>query len=81
MDPESLKQNYGKDLVFWGGSFDSQYLNRVSPEEVKKTARRHLEIFAPGGGYIFAPINMINNDVPPENIIALAETVQEFGSY
>lgn len=33
--------------------------------------------FARGGGFIFAPINMIQNDVPAENIIALAEPVKE----
>ncbi|MBE9506432.1 MAG: uroporphyrinogen-III decarboxylase, partial [Chloroflexi bacterium] len=30
-----------------------------------------------GGGYIFAPSHNIQADVPPENILAMYETIQE----
>jgi uroporphyrinogen decarboxylase len=80
MEPEKLKRDYGRDLVLWGGSVDSQALARLAPAEVKQQARRNLEALAPGGGYICAPINMINADVPPENILALAQAVREYGS-
>jgi uroporphyrinogen decarboxylase len=82
MDAAALKREFGRDLVFWGGSVDSQkVLPFASPEQVLDQARQSLEAFAPGGGYIFAPINMINADVPPQNILALAEAVRLYGNY
>jgi len=38
-----------------------------------------LEEFMPGGGFVFAAGHNIQADVPPENILALFETVNEFG--
>jgi hypothetical protein len=43
--------------------------------------RRRIEIFAPGGGYVFATIHNILGDVPPENILAAVDAVLEFGQY
>jgi uroporphyrinogen decarboxylase len=69
MDLVELKREFGRDLAFWGGGCDSQTaLSFATPEEVKLQARKSLEAFAPRGGYIYAPINLINADVPPKNI-------------
>lgn len=82
MDPRELKKEYGRDLVFWGGSCDSQrVLPFATPDEVKRSIRASIEELAPGGGYIIAPINMIQDDVPPENILAFAEAVHDYGVY
>jgi uroporphyrinogen decarboxylase len=38
MDPKELKQEFGHDLVFWGGGVDTQsVLGTGTPEEVKET--------------------------------------------
>jgi uroporphyrinogen decarboxylase len=82
MHPKKLKQEFGRDLVLWGGACDSQsVLPRANPEQVKEEARGNLQALMPGGGYVFGSINLIQSDVPPENIIALAEVVREFGAY
>ena len=81
MEPEALKREFGGDLVFWGGTFDSQQLGGATPEQVLAVARKHIQAFKPGGGYIFAPINTINADVPPDNVIAMREAVHEYGAY
>ena len=40
MDAASLKDDFGNDLVFWGGGCDTQsVLGRVTPEDVKQYAR------------------------------------------
>ena len=36
---------------------------------------------APGGGYVFNTVHNIQADVPPENIIAMWEALQEYGVY
>ena len=82
MNPIELKKEFGKDLVFWGGAADAQtVLPRATPAEVKEHARRNLDALMPGGGYIFGSINVVGGDVPPENFLALAEVVREYGAY
>ncbi len=79
MDPQKLKENFGKEITFWGGGADTRFvLNNKNPIEVKKHVLNLLEIFAPGGGYVFTPIHNILPDVPPGNIIAMYEAVKEF---
>jgi len=81
-DTARLKKEFGKDLVFWGGSCDSQHtLPFGTPEEVRKEAARRIEDLKPGGGYVFAPIHNIQPYVPPENVIVLFETAKEVGTY
>jgi uroporphyrinogen decarboxylase len=82
MDPEFLKENFGKELVFWGGGIDSQHiLPFVSPEEVKSNVRDNMEAFKPGGGYVFNNVHNIQAGVPPENILAMYEAAYEYGAY
>jgi len=82
MEPERLKQAYGDHLTFWGGGCCPQrVLPWGTPEEVEADVRRRLEIFAPGGGYVFAPIHDIQPDVPSENVVAMYETALCWGQY
>lgn len=82
MDPASLKRDFGRDLVFWGGGADTQrVLPFASPEEVRAHVQKLIEIFAPGGGYVFCAVHNIQADVPPENIMAMYATAQLYGRY
>jgi len=75
-DTAKFKREYGKDLTIWGGSCDTQrVLPFGTPQEVKDETRRRIEDLAPGGGFIFAPIHVIQGHVPPENIVAWWETL------
>jgi len=79
MDPAGLKRDFGKDVCFWGGGCDTRWiLPAASPAEVKEHVKRRLEIFAPGGGFVFNAIHNILPDVPPRNIVAMFEAVAEF---
>ena len=81
-DTKKFKREYGKDLTIWGGSCDTQkVLPFGTAHEVRDETRRRIEDLAPGGGFIFASIHIIQGGVPPENIIAWWETLQEFGKY
>jgi len=79
MDPKYLKETYGDKLVFWGGGVDTQnVLNYGSKEEVYNQAKERISILGKGGGYVFAPTQDIQPDVPVENIIAMAKAVKSF---
>jgi uroporphyrinogen decarboxylase len=79
MEPERLKAEFGKDVTFWGGGCDTRHvLNRGTPAQVKDNVRHNVEILAPGGGFVFNTIHNILPDVPPENIVAMFEAVDEF---
>lgn len=82
MDPAVLKSKFGDKLAFWGGGIDTQHvLPFASPAEIREHVRRNLEIFKPGGGYIFNNVHNIQAAVPPENIEALFDAAYEFGFY
>jgi len=79
MDPERLKKEFGNYVTFWGGGADTRsILNHGSPEEVRVHVLERLEIFSPGGGYVFNTIHNILPDVPPQNIISMFNAVVEF---
>ena len=79
MEPERLKRGFGDAVTFWGGGCDTRtVLPRATPDEVKAHVRERLEIFAPGGGFVFNTVHNILPEVPPENITAMYEAVAEF---
>jgi len=82
MDTRRLKQEYGKDIVFWGGGVDTQsVLPFGSPQEVADEVKRRIDDLAAGGGFVFAAVHNIQAFVPPENIVAAFETALEYGRY
>ena len=79
MDPAKLKREFGSDVTFWGGGCDTRHvLNFETPEEVKDHVRRNIEILAPGGGFVFNTVHNILPDVPPANIVAMFEAIDEY---
>jgi uroporphyrinogen decarboxylase len=82
MDTKRLKQEYGKEIVFWGGGVDTQQvLPFGTPEQVRDEVKRRIDDLAPGGGFVFAAIHNIQAFVPPENIVAAFDTALEYGRY
>jgi len=77
MDLATLKREYGDKLTFWGGISTQQALPFGTPEEVKQETRRVRDLMSKGGGYILAPAQEIQGDVPAKNILALIETAKE----
>jgi uroporphyrinogen decarboxylase len=82
MDPTHLKREFGRDVVFWGGTVDPQStLAFGTPAQVTAEARRAIDVLAPGGGFVFSAIHNIQSFVPPQNVVALFEAAQQFGWY
>ena len=82
MNPHRLKECFGGKIVFWGGGVDTQVvMPNGTVEDVRDQVRERINIFASGGGFIFAATHNIQHDVPPENIVAMADAVAESGCY
>jgi uroporphyrinogen decarboxylase len=81
MQPEKLKREFGRNLVFWGAGCNTRVFEFGTPTDVRAEARQAIGEFAPGGGYVFAPIHNIQPQVPPENVVALFETARQDGTY
>jgi len=81
MEPERLKCEFGRDITFWGGGCDTRrILNLGTPAEVRAHVLERLDIFAPGGGFVFSTVHNILPEVPPENVVAVFDAIKEFES-
>ena len=79
MEPDRLKKEFGEDICFWGGGCDTRtVLNRGTPSEIRDHVKSRLDIFMPSGGFVFNTVHNILPDVPPENIMAMYETVMNY---
>ena len=82
MDPQTLKDEFGDKLTFWGGGVEvAGALTDGTPEQVRQQVRERIRIFAPGGGFVFNQVHNVQANVPPENIVAMLEAAYEFGTY
>ena len=82
MDTKKLKDEFGKDVTFWGGGCDTQkVLPFGTPSEIKEEVKKRIEGLAPDGGFVFTQVHNIQAGIPPENIMAMYEAVKNFGKY
>ncbi len=80
-DVAKIKSLYGAKLAFWGGISTQQCLPYATPEGVKQEVVKMYELMHNGGGYIIAPTHALAFDVPPENILAMAEVFNNQDKY
>ncbi|MFC2028708.1 uroporphyrinogen decarboxylase family protein [Chloroflexota bacterium] len=77
---EEIKETYGRKITFLGG-IDISHAMPSTSEVVVDEVRKRITQLAPGGGYILAPSNHLQIDIPPENVITLFETARIYGKY
>ena len=78
MDPKKLKDDFGNDIVFWGGGVDTQKsLPFGSPKEVYNEVRQRIDIFNKNGGFVFNAIHNIQANSPVENILAMFDAIKD----
>lgn len=80
-DLEGLKQRYNKRIVFCGAVDTQKVLPYGTPEQVRQEVKRVINILGKDGGYMLATVHTVMNEVPPENILAMVDAVEEFGKY
>jgi len=78
MDAGELKREFGSEMVFWGGGCDTQrVLCEAPPEEVRAHVRHQVDILKRGGGFVFQQVHNIMANVPPANVVAMLDAVNE----
>jgi hypothetical protein len=79
MDAATLKKRRGRQFVFWGGGVDTQRtLPFGTPQQVRDEVRERIEMFAPGGGFVFCSIHNIQAKTPIDNLVAMFEVIGEY---
>ena len=78
---EDLKQRYNKRIVFCGAIDTQKVLPYGTPDQVRQEVKRVIDILGQDGGYMLATVHTVMNEVPPENILAMVDAVEEFGNY
>lgn len=80
MDIFEIKKSFGEKLAFWGGISTQQTLPYGSVNQVKNEAERIILTMSENGGYIAAPSQEVQDDVPYENIKALIDVLKHYGT-
>ena len=81
-DAKLIKEKIGKKHILMGG-FPIQNLTKCTKAEVIDKTKEWLDIMAPGGQYIFGfdKSAITHEDIDVENLIAVCDTVREYGVY
>jgi uroporphyrinogen decarboxylase len=79
-DIPAIKEQFGKQVSFLGGIDISRAMPGTREDVIAETRLRITQL-ASGGGYILAPSNHLQADVPAENVVTLFETARDFGRY
>jgi uroporphyrinogen decarboxylase len=74
---EEFTRRWGARVAVLGG-VDVDLLSRGTPEQIRQRTMRILEACAPSGGYACGSGNSVTNYVPPDNYLAMIETVHRF---
>ncbi len=78
MDAPGLKRDFGAQMTFWGGGCDTRdVLAKGTPAQVREHVRRQVDIWRPGGGFVFQQVHNIMADVPPANIVAMYAAIHQ----
>lgn len=80
MDIRAMKRSHGDRLCLLG-NIDLNLLGLATPEEVDEEVRGLIRDVGPGGGYIVTSGNSVAAYCLPENVRAMSNAVQKYGTY
>jgi len=78
MEPEKLKNTYGKELTFWGGIDTQDMLENGTEQEVRDEIKRLIDVLGKDGGYVLAPSHNLQKSLPSERIELMFEALKEY---
>ena len=77
MDPVKLKQNFGKDITFWGGVLNTQHTMYQKPEDVYREVRERIDLFNKDGGFVCNAVHNIQGNSPIDNVLAMFKAIKD----
>lgn len=80
VDRTAFKEKCGDGLCFWG-NVPGSLMVTGTPDEVKEYVKGLIDDFGDTGGLIVDGSNTITEEARPENVMALAEAVHEYGVF
>ncbi len=82
MSAASLKERFGKDVVFWGGAYDAQLIRTTaSYDEVYRTVYDNIKVLGAGGNYIFAGVHNLPATMPEAHLKAMIDAYRDARDY
>jgi uroporphyrinogen decarboxylase len=79
MDTADLKREFGKDITFWGAIDTHHALPFGNREDVLAEVKHRIDDLAGDGGYVLGSVHIVQSEVPPQNLLAMAEGVHRYG--
>ena len=80
MDPQTIKTQYGDDLVIYGSLDVIDGLLAYEGEELDRYISDRFAIYAPGGGFIFNTGHFVQPDIPPQRLVRAYTVANELAS-
>lgn len=78
MDSRRLKEEFGRDLTFWGGGVDTQrILPNATPDEIRSHVLAQCETLGQDGGFVFNAVHNVQANAPIRNVVAMIDTLRE----
>ena len=82
MELARLKADFGDKIVLNGGIDSHHVLIDGTPDLVRQNTLETLDLLKPGGGYVAgASHDTILEETPIENVLAMFDTIREYGHY
>ncbi len=78
MDPAEVKRAYGDRLTMHGTISIQQTLPNGTVDDVRREVQERVPTCGVDGGLIICPANLMQNDTPLENIVALYDAVLDW---
>jgi len=80
VDPAELRRRYGQRLTLHGTISAQHTLPFGTPADVRAEVVERIRTCGYDGGLVIAPNNVVQPDVPLENILTMYQTVHEVGT-
>ena len=82
MDAGTLKRQFGERVVFWGGAYDPQMIDRTADyETVRRAVYENVKTMGEGGGYLFSGVHNLPGDVTETHLAAMLDAWKDARSY
>jgi uroporphyrinogen decarboxylase len=78
MDRANLNKDFGEKVIFHGGVENQHVLPHGTVSDVVSEVITCLETLGKGGGYIPCSCHNVQAGTPPENVVTMIETVQNW---